>query len=334
MEEFPEPMRMLQLILAGIILFLILFGIFIIAFPDIAFNEPRVTIGNTTPVTPPVQVSRSWSFNNRSASVAITINGSVYAASKRTYRSTFLIGDQNRIGTRYYRAMIDDPAQDRIYTDLLRQFRTIRADQGLNDDEYLEMMAAFVQTIPYRDGGNAPPKYPAELLVENSGDCDDKAILLAGLLAREDYSVVLFKFGPESHMTLGIGSDAFPYKSTGYTYLESMTPAYVGMPSFFLTRPLDSDPLVLPIHNGTKVYRHGNETEIISREYARSAAEADLLSRQREEFPVAERDSPAYHAHMERLNRDLAIHSYIMSHPLDRPGTFAFLKQRLPAVLS
>ena len=73
-------------------------------------------------------------------------------------------------------------------------------------------------------GGIPLPSTRPSLLVENVGDCDDKAILLAGLLARENYSVVLFKFGPEKHMAIGVKSDAFPYKSTGFTYVEAMTP--------------------------------------------------------------------------------------------------------------
>ena len=325
MEEFPPLARMLQLILAGFCLFLVIFGIFILAFSNILFDVPRVVPDNSAPAGPPVTISRSFSFHNSSASVSIAVNASIYAASKKTYRGIILVGDPKGYGTRYYQAIINDPTQEQIYEDLLNQFRKIRVDRNLNDDEYLEMMTAYVQTIPYKDGGMAPAKYPAELLAENMGDCDDKAILLSGLLAREGYSVALLKFGPESHMAMGVGSDAFPYKSTGYTYLEAMTPAYVGIPSFsIMTRkPLNSEPLVIPISNGTRVYRSGNETGFINSVSGETNQKAGELSARLETIPPAGKNSTEYHATLNERDRYAAIHAYIMTHPLDRPGVYA-----------
>ena len=333
MEEFPGPARMLQLILTGICLFLLVFGILILAFSSILFDVPHIVPDNSTPAPPPVMVTRSFSFHNSSASVSIPVNGSVYAASKKTYRGIILIGDPKGYGTRYYGAIINDPTQDEIYANLLEQFRKIRAERNLTDDEYLEMMTAYVQTIPYKDGGNLPPKYPAELLVEGMGDCDDKAMLLAGLLAREGYSVVLFKFGPESHMAMGIGSDAFPYKSTGYLYLEPMTTAYAGIPSFTIMtkKPLNSEPLVIPVRSGTKVYRRGNETAYISNITRLAEERTAELSARLETFREDRRNSTEYLAALHERDRYSGIHAYIMSHPLDRPGVYKYLKQEMAA---
>lgn len=277
--------------------------------------------------------SRSFTFHNSSATVSIAVNGSVYAASKKTYRSIILVGDQKTLGTRYYLAMINDPTQDAIFEDLLRVFRRIRAGQNLTDDEYLEMMAAYVQTIPYKDGGNSPPKYPTELLVENMGDCDDKAILLSGLLARGGWSVALFKFGPESHMAMGIGSDAFPYKSTGYTYLEAMTPAYVGIPSFSLItkKPLNSDPFVIPVSTGTKVYRSGGQVQYINASSVYAQQYTAELSARLEAFPLAERNSTGYNAILAERDRYASIRTYILNHPIDRSGVYLYLQREMPA---
>jgi hypothetical protein len=327
--ESVSPARLLQLILAGICLFLVVFGIIALVFSNVIINVPHVVLDNSTPVAPPVTVSRTFSFQNSSASVTIAVNGSVYAASKKTYRCIFLVGDPKDLGTRYYLAMINDPTQVPIYEDLLTQFRKIRTERNLTDDEYLEMMTAYVQTIPYKDGGNAPPKYPAELLVENMGDCDDKAVLLSGLLSREGYSVVLLKFGPESHMAMGIGSDAFPYKSTGYTYLEAMSPAYAGIPSFTLMtkKPLNSEPIVIPVRNGTKIYRGGMETHYISSRSDLSKQRSAELSARLETFPYSEKNSTEYRAVLDERDRNAAVYSYIMTHPLERPGVYAYLKR-------
>jgi len=329
MDEFPPPLRVLQLILAGFCLFLVLFGLVIIALPQEFFSVPAVVLDNTTSALPPVNVSRAFPFRNGTETVTVEVSGSVYAASKKTHRSLILLGDQKTAGIRYYRSMIDDPSQDRIYRDLIDRFRTIRAARNLNDDEYLEMISAYAQSIPYRDGGSRPPKYPAELLVDNMGDCDDKSILIAGLLAREGYTVVLFKFGPEQHMAMGIGSDAFPYKATGYTYLEGMTPAYVGFPTAHLQIPLNSDPLVLPVSSGMKVYRSGNETRFIRDTAAAARQREKELTARLDAFPASENGSAEYNAVLGERDRTAAIRGFILSHPYDRPGVYAYLQREM-----
>ena len=114
-----------------------------------------------------------------------------------------------------YRAMVMDPVQEQIFSDLLEELRTVRHLQGLSDDEYLELMAVYVQSLRYESLEQSPVKFPAETIFDSAGDCDDKSLLLAGLLAREGYSVALLSFEPEAHMAIGIGSDDYLYKKTG-----------------------------------------------------------------------------------------------------------------------
>jgi hypothetical protein len=80
-----------------------------------------------------------------------------------------LFGNPNVAGARYYQAMINDPSQEEIYRDLISLFRKIRSDRNLTDDEYVELIAAAVQSLPCKDGGSMPPKYPAELLAGKPG---------------------------------------------------------------------------------------------------------------------------------------------------------------------
>ena len=285
---------------------------------------PHVVPDPASAAGPPVTITRSFPFQNGSVSITTSVNASLYAASKKTYRSTFQLGDPKDIGTRYYGAMINDPTQEPLYEELLGRFRQIRNERNLSDDEYLELMAAAVQTIPYKSGENSPPKYPAELLAENMGDCDDKAILLAGLLARENYSVVLFEFVPESHMAMGVGSDAFPYKSTGFTYLEAMTPAYVGVPSLYVVthRLMHSDPLVFPVSNGTRVYRGGAMTRYINNMSALAEQRAAALSLRLDQFTSGEKNGTEYSAMLAERDRYAGINRYVMNHPYAPAGTY------------
>lgn len=100
------------------------------------------------------------------------------------------------------------------------------------EEEYFRLMNVvfFVQQIPYEydnrtqsyTEGVLPryarhvgddveyPKYPAEMLVDGKGDCEDSAILMAGLLDALGYDTVLLSYS--DHMALGIRMDEFnPY---------------------------------------------------------------------------------------------------------------------------
>ncbi|NMB78906.1 MAG: hypothetical protein GYA23_07395 [Methanomicrobiales archaeon] len=336
MDEFPPPLRVLQLILAGFCLFFVFLAVFIVIFSNSALMTPHVVIDPAAPPLPPVNVTRSFIWHNTSYTIPLSVNGTVYAATKKTFRTIFMVGNVSDLEDRYFGAIRNDPSQEDIYEDLLSSFRRIRSEQHLSDDEYLELMAAYVQTIPYRDGGTQPPKYPSELLVDNMGDCDDKAILLSGLLSREGYTVVLFRFGPESHMAMGIGSDAFPYKATGYTYLEAMTPAYAGVPSFTLVtkKPLKSDPVVIPVSTGPRLYRSGNQTSLIRNMTDESETRVRDLSARLDAYPAESRAGPEYLALLAERDRYTRIHEYLRNNPLDRPGAFAYLQHEMNGSLS
>ena len=101
----------------------------------------------------------------------------------------------------------------------------------LDDDEYLELMAVAVQSLPYdTDGTLTAPKFPIETYVDGRGDCDDKSLLLAALLAREGYSVALFYFKPEAHMALGVKGYQCDYKDTATVTLRPRTSPWWGSP--------------------------------------------------------------------------------------------------------
>jgi hypothetical protein len=129
-----------------------------------------------------------------------------------------------------------------------------------------------VQSLRYETRDQHPAKFPVETVVDRAGDCDDKSLLLAGLLSREGYTVALLLFGPESHMAVGVGSDDYHYKNTGYAFLETTNYSYIGVPTDKLGNNLTlySDPVIIPISNGTKVYRSGSDTRYIHDMYVLS----------------------------------------------------------------
>ncbi|MFY9982746.1 MAG: hypothetical protein WAK75_09285 [Methanoregula sp.] len=226
---------------------------------------PHIVVGSED--SSPIMATHTFSFEKNQITISVPVDAAVYDGAKSTDKSVSVYGNvtESVWVTDSYLEMVNDPAQDQMYTDLIAQFRKIRDDEGLSSDEYLELMAAYTQSLTYETTPDNPTKYPVETVVEGAGDCDDKSVLLAGLLSREGYKVSLLLFSPESHMALGVGSPDSLYKDTGYAYLETTNLSYVGVPPDELEGGvvLTSEPLVVPLGNGTTLYTSGAETAYI-----------------------------------------------------------------------
>jgi len=212
----------------------------------------------------PLTATHTFLFENSKITISVPVDAEVYDGAKATDKSVSIYGNvsESTWVADSYLAMVNDSAQDQMYANLLGQFRKIQNDRNLTSDEYLELMTVYVQSLTYETTPDNPAKYPVETVVDGSGDCDDKSLLLAGLLSREGYRVALLSFSPESHMALGVGSTASPYRDTGYAYLETTNLSYVGVQPDELTGGivLASEPLVIPVGSGTTLYTSGEET--------------------------------------------------------------------------
>jgi hypothetical protein len=123
------------------------------------------------------------------------------------------------------------------------------------------MVTSFVQQIPYGNTTAGPPQYPVEVIYDQKGDCDEKSILLAGLLSRDGYDVGLLIFPSLKHATAGIrihlatSNPSFKVFSDGkrdYVYIETTTTRLIGFyPEEYENAPR---PIVVPVGNGTIGY--------------------------------------------------------------------------------
>ncbi|HVP96575.1 hypothetical protein [Methanoregula sp.] len=243
---------------------------------------PHIAVGSDDGTS--IMATHTFPFEKNTITISVPVDAAVYHAAKTTDKSISIYGNvtESVWVTDSYREMVNDPAQDPMYTDLLIQFQKIRNDEGLSSDEYLELMAAYTQSLTYETTPDNPTKYPVETVVEGAGDCDDKSVLLAGLLSREGYNVSLLLFSPESHMALGIGSPDSLYKDTGYAYLETTNFSYVGVPPDDLEGGvvLTSEPLVIPVGNGTTLYTSGAQTTYIHDMFSISGQKVAALNAQ------------------------------------------------------
>jgi hypothetical protein len=227
--------------------------------------SPHIKPGDSTSV---IEVSHTFPFEESMITITIPVNTSVYEGAKAADKSVLIYGNISETVwvSDSYRSMTYDPAQDHVFLDLISRFREIQSTKNLSDDEYIELITAYTQSLTYETIGENPAKFPVETIVEKAGDCDDKSLLLARLLSLEGFQVSLLSFKPESHMAVGIGSDNTSYKNTGYAYIEVTNYSFVGVPPYMLKDEikLESDPVIITIGNGTKKYGSCSETRYIN----------------------------------------------------------------------
>jgi len=269
--------RLLKLI--GAFLFIILLALSAALISTVVFSKETVIVPQISPDLTRLQsssviISHQFPFEKTTITLTLPINVSVYEGAKQAEKATTVYGNISETTwlAQSYRAMVQDPAQDNLYAALLAEADKIRLQQKLSDDEYLELVAVYVQSLRYENQEQNPAKFPIETVVDRAGDCDDKSLLLAGLLSRDGYPVALLLFGPESHMAVGVGSDDYLYKNTGYAFVETTNFSFVGVPTDKLggNLTLYSDPVIIPISNGTKFFGSGSETRYIHDMYVLS----------------------------------------------------------------
>ncbi len=236
------------------------------------------------PGSGPIISAQTFPFEKETVTISVQVNGSVYQGAKMADKSVTVYGNvsENEWIADSYRSMVNDPAQAELYENLIAEFRKIRDGENLSDDEYLELITTYVQSLRYETIEENPAKFPVETVAERSGDCDDRSLLLAGLLSREGYQVALLEFVPEAHMAVGAGSSDYLYGKTNYTYIETTNLSFVGVPPQTLENniTLRSDPVIIPIGNGMKIYHDGSETRYINEMDSLSLQKAQELGPQ------------------------------------------------------
>ena len=121
---------------------------------------------------------------------------------------------------------LDDPYVDRLAEKIIKAAQ----DKDYDSFQTVELAASFVQSLPYTsDSVTTPydeyPRYPIETLYDNGGDCEDTSILLASIIDKMGYEVVLIEF--PDHLAVGVkGSDTmhgsyWEYQGNRYFYIET-----------------------------------------------------------------------------------------------------------------
>ena len=213
---------------------------------------------------PTLRLSFSFNSSGREHLVSLALDpAALPSGSANCPLMSWRPGEEGALAS-HYTGIFKDPAEDALYTPLLSELQRIQRMEALNDDEYLELIVHFVQGIPYDPDAPVCPRTPARLILDRKGDCDEKSLLLLGLLYREGYDSAILIFPAKHHATAGIrivtpSQPSFRVFNSGgrkYVYIETTRPSFIGLyPDDFATE----DPVIIPSGNGTITYRAIND---------------------------------------------------------------------------
>src|SRR3989338_1741322 len=180
--------------------------------------------------------SFSWKYKGR----GYALDESLYESYYRFYKTLPVSSPANDASqvkwyTTYNEMFIAGAVGDDTIQVLAEKIRVLGEERKLNENQMVELVAAFVQTIPYDqgklerrksglDGVTEKITYPYEVLYENTGVCQDKSYLAYALLKKLGYGVAIFLFPDprDNHMAVGVKCPLqYSNYDSGYCFLET-----------------------------------------------------------------------------------------------------------------
>ncbi len=164
----------------------------------------------------------SWDYGGNHWIWNLSIPVALYDAYKA-------VPDSERIrnGPAGYDVMVT--TQDSYIQSLAEKINETTNQLGYGSYDKVNFVLAFVQSITYNSDLNTTgyeeyPRFPVEILVDQTGDCDCKAILFATLAISLGYGAVFIN--PPDHLAVGIlGNDLqgtfWTYENKTYYYAET-----------------------------------------------------------------------------------------------------------------
>ena len=165
-----------------------------------------------------IEMEYEWYYDREYHSLSLSIPETQYEYYKNL----------DRIHTSDYSVYVTHPYDDEYINTIIKKFNHIALEEGLTEEEKINLVISFVQSLPYTvDIVTTPydeyPRYPLETLIDNGGDCEDTSILTASLLKAMMYDIILI--APPEHMAVGVNIDTYgsywTYEDEKYFFLET-----------------------------------------------------------------------------------------------------------------
>ena len=172
-------------------------------------------------------VRHSWDCNGRNYSIELEISEELYDyyQNEREHLAYHYKIEDAETPVNFYSFILSD--YDRPF---IRELADRFSERAFTDLDKVNLAMTFVQSFPYAydddsKGEEEYVRYPIETLVDGSGDCEDKVVLLASLLYEMDIDFVLLSL-PE-HLALAVRCDGvlaeryIVFRNKRYYYVET-----------------------------------------------------------------------------------------------------------------
>jgi len=292
----------------------------------VAFRAALARASSIAPVARTTEAGWTFRFVKSRCKVSVEVDAAELATAQEMDTGA-VFGSGGWLRDRCVAELVRTQSRSALIDRLAAEFRRIRDERNLTDDEYLELLASAVQQIPYGkvQGGL---QLPAEILVSGTGVCTDKTVLLGSLLVHEGYDTVLWVFDAPNHVALGVASDGARFRGTDYAFVETTAPRFVGQAGaeYRAPGPIARPPRTIAL-GGWRSYASGDEVDVILRELERARATQHAWRR----YATAMRFGPSQprlaHREIESWVAD-ATAAFILSHTHDRQSVYALLRGR------
>ncbi|MDR2855917.1 MAG: tetratricopeptide repeat protein [Methanomicrobiales archaeon] len=192
----------------------------ITAFPSIGtIQDPALIEEITFPFT----------INGTRYTITIPVNKNLYLAAHEGNRDISFTGPcySSELYESRWSTLAMQPIWNDFYATITSELEYILYNNPeLSDKSLIDVAEAWIQSIQYRTMNAARTLFPVEVLYERAGDCDDKALLVASLLAYNGYDAAIIEY--VGHAVAGVGAKDCN-GTPGYLFLETTTTQYYNL---------------------------------------------------------------------------------------------------------
>lgn len=171
-----------------------------------------------------------YCLRGQKGEISLTLYGDVIEYMEDIPRSVYSSQEEE-----YWDIMVDrlieNEVQEEYLTPLVKKIQSLTD----NPDDQLRITVSLVQMVPYDLSTyslrTTYMKSPYEVLYYDKGVCSEKSFLLAYLLKKLGYGVILLEYKEEDHMAVAVKCPPqyanFWYGDTGYCFIETTRPTII-----------------------------------------------------------------------------------------------------------
>ena len=172
------------------------------------------------------EVTFPFMINGTRYTITIPVDKNLYLAAHEGNRDVSFTGPcyASELYESRWSTLAMQPIWNDFYASITSELESVLYNNPeLSDKNIIDISEAWIQSIQYRTMNAARTLFPVEVLYERAGDCDDKALLVASMLAYNGYDTAIIEY--LGHAVAGVAATDCN-GTRGYLFLETTTPQH------------------------------------------------------------------------------------------------------------